>query len=286
MKVTEAQNKSTPHRGRCYNRDVLVTVQGRQSLCLRCNQFGHHRATCPETVAQKKTYAQMARLDPGESAGCWENFEAKLIDLRYNTRGQVIAALEDVVDVKNLEAIYKTGEGSEWYLTFITDAEVEVLGDGARRRCKERGSVVFERIDSYGIQPTCPRHGFGRQTVCLKCGEGNTNVLRARRTPPKKTYAKTVTMAAENSISLFGGLSSFASGSKVSLQGNENALATSKRKRYSIIETGEGAEWYITFLTSRETELLGDGKRRDLDEEGGVVYFDRIDKRQVKLPNS
>lgn len=39
---------------------------------------------------------------------------ANLIDLRCNTRGQVIVALEDVVDVRNLEAIYETGEGSEW----------------------------------------------------------------------------------------------------------------------------------------------------------------------------
>lgn len=46
----------------------------------------------------------------------------------------------------------------------------------------------------------------------------------------------------------------------------------------AIYKTGEGTEWYITFLTPRETELLGDGRRRDLDEEGSVVYFDRIDK--------
>ncbi|CAG2245031.1 unnamed protein product [Mytilus edulis] len=69
MKKTEAQYQSIPHSRRCYNRDVLVTVQGRQSLCLRCNQFGHHKATCPETVVQNKTYAQMARLDTGGSAG-------------------------------------------------------------------------------------------------------------------------------------------------------------------------------------------------------------------------
>ncbi|VDI14582.1 Hypothetical predicted protein [Mytilus galloprovincialis] len=59
------------------------------------------------------------------------------IDVDYI--GQVIAALEDVVDVRNLEAIYKTGEGNEWYLTFITDAEVVVLGDGSTENMQGKG---------------------------------------------------------------------------------------------------------------------------------------------------
>ncbi|CAC5407273.1 unnamed protein product [Mytilus coruscus] len=39
-------------------------------------------------------------------------------------------------------------EGNEWYVTFITDNEVEALGDGTRRSCKESGSVYFDRIDA------------------------------------------------------------------------------------------------------------------------------------------
>ena len=49
MKCTETQFLSIPYRGRVFNRKVLLTVQGRQSLCLRCNKHGHHRATCPKT---------------------------------------------------------------------------------------------------------------------------------------------------------------------------------------------------------------------------------------------
>lgn len=47
MKCTETQFLSIPYRWRVFNRDVSITVQGRQSLCLRYNKHGHHRATCP-----------------------------------------------------------------------------------------------------------------------------------------------------------------------------------------------------------------------------------------------
>ena len=44
---------------------VLLTVLGRQSLCLRCNQYGHRRGTCPEKsngdTRGRKSYAEAAR---------------------------------------------------------------------------------------------------------------------------------------------------------------------------------------------------------------------------------
>ena len=49
------------------------------------------------------------------------------------TSGQVIDPLKQFVNVKQLEAIYKTGEGTEWYITFLTPRETELLGDGRRR---------------------------------------------------------------------------------------------------------------------------------------------------------
>ncbi|CAG2245035.1 unnamed protein product [Mytilus edulis] len=64
MKCTETQFLSIPYRGRVFNREVLITVQGRQSLCLRCNIT---RAMCPETEEKRRTYAQMARLEPNET---------------------------------------------------------------------------------------------------------------------------------------------------------------------------------------------------------------------------
>lgn len=61
MKCTETQFLSIPYRGRVYNREVLITVQGRQSLFLRCNKYGHHRATCPESE-EKTNVCQDGKL--------------------------------------------------------------------------------------------------------------------------------------------------------------------------------------------------------------------------------
>lgn len=61
MKCIETQFLSIPYRGRVYNREVLITVKGRQSLFLRCNKYGHHRATRLETE-EKMNVCQDGKL--------------------------------------------------------------------------------------------------------------------------------------------------------------------------------------------------------------------------------
>ncbi|CAG2245033.1 unnamed protein product [Mytilus edulis] len=128
---------------------------------------------------------------------------ARFIQTKVNTRGQVIEALEGTLVTRDLVAIYKTGEGAEWYLTFATDSQTEKFGDGQRRGLtNDSGAVYFDRIDRRvvkfrihwfplhlrkelvlewlerygtaiqleeerdGIQPASSGHSF-RQTACL-----------------------------------------------------------------------------------------------------------------------
>ena len=47
MVATEKQYTSLPYQGNINDRVVLITVMGRQTVCLRCGELGHQRATCP-----------------------------------------------------------------------------------------------------------------------------------------------------------------------------------------------------------------------------------------------
>ncbi|CAG2245030.1 unnamed protein product [Mytilus edulis] len=71
MKSTEEQYMSIPYRGMVYNRPVLVTVLGRQPVCLKCGQKGHQRSTCPQNGQNttKKSYAESARAGLEEGSG-------------------------------------------------------------------------------------------------------------------------------------------------------------------------------------------------------------------------
>ena len=51
MISTENQFQSIPYRSTVCGRPVLLTVMGRASVCLRCGQVGHQRATCPQRVS-------------------------------------------------------------------------------------------------------------------------------------------------------------------------------------------------------------------------------------------
>ena len=53
--MTDAQYYQIPYRTQVYNKDVLFIVMGRSPLCLRCNQVGHHRATCTTDLQKKKS---------------------------------------------------------------------------------------------------------------------------------------------------------------------------------------------------------------------------------------
>ena len=66
MVCTEREYQEIPYKGRIAGRTVLITVMGRQSVCLRCGEKGHQRATCPLKNTSNKpvrTYAAAARGD-------------------------------------------------------------------------------------------------------------------------------------------------------------------------------------------------------------------------------
>lgn len=51
--------------------------------------------------------------------------------------------------MNQLGAIYKTGEGVEWYISVKTEKEADTLGTGNRLDVgEEGGSMVLDRIDS------------------------------------------------------------------------------------------------------------------------------------------
>jgi hypothetical protein len=65
MISTENQSQSIPYRSTVCDRPVLLTVMGRASVCLRCGQVGHQRATCPQKD-QPRSYAAATRGDNSE----------------------------------------------------------------------------------------------------------------------------------------------------------------------------------------------------------------------------
>ena len=65
MISTENQFQSIPYRNTVCGRPVLLTVMGRASVCLRCGQVGHQRATCPQRD-QPRSYAAATRGDNSE----------------------------------------------------------------------------------------------------------------------------------------------------------------------------------------------------------------------------
>lgn len=59
MKSTEQKYMAIPYRGIVYNRRVLVTVLGRQLICLKYGLKGHQRSACPQNASNtRKSYAE------------------------------------------------------------------------------------------------------------------------------------------------------------------------------------------------------------------------------------
>ena len=53
MICNEQQYQNIPYKAIIGNRTVLITVVGRQSVCIKCGQKGHQRATCPDKTVRK-----------------------------------------------------------------------------------------------------------------------------------------------------------------------------------------------------------------------------------------
>lgn len=66
---------------------------------------------------------------------------------RIFTRGQVIREISFLVNIKNIEAVYKVSENSEWFVIFKTSLEADTLGNGAEKALKDGLAVRIDRID-------------------------------------------------------------------------------------------------------------------------------------------
>lgn len=73
-------------------------------------------------------------------------------DRRVTTREKVLGEINEIVDVKDLEAIYKCGDGPAWYLCFKTSDTVDRLGDKERYDGHDGMKIKVERIDRRKIK--------------------------------------------------------------------------------------------------------------------------------------
>lgn len=64
---------------------VLITVMGRQTVCLRCGEIGHQRTTCPSRQA-RKLYAAATR--GAEQEDDWTKVGSR--NVRLSTTNQAV----------------------------------------------------------------------------------------------------------------------------------------------------------------------------------------------------
>ena len=79
MVCSESQFQSIPYRGHIHGRLVLITVMGRQTVCLRCGEKGHQRSTCPLKTTQK-SYAAAARGEQDDWQTAGRNRKSKPVE--------------------------------------------------------------------------------------------------------------------------------------------------------------------------------------------------------------
>lgn len=71
---------------------------------------------------------------------------------RVVKRSQVVDAMEELIDVKELTAIYKTGQAADWYLTFKSTEEVSKFGAGGEHELRGERRVFLESIDNRTVK--------------------------------------------------------------------------------------------------------------------------------------
>jgi len=87
MTCTEKQYNSLPYRANINGRVVLITVMGRQTVCLRCGEIGHQRATCPSRQT-RKSYAAATRGAEQEDEDNWTQVGSR--NVRQSTANQAV----------------------------------------------------------------------------------------------------------------------------------------------------------------------------------------------------
>ena len=81
MVCSESQFQSIPYRAHIRGRLVLITVMGRQTVCLRCGEKGHQRSTCPlKTTQAQKSYAAAARGEQDDWQTAGRNGKSKPVE--------------------------------------------------------------------------------------------------------------------------------------------------------------------------------------------------------------
>jgi hypothetical protein len=113
MVCSESQYQSIPYRAHIHGRLVLITVMGRQTVCLRCGDMGHQRSTCPLKTA-KKSYAAAARSD---TQGDWQTAgssrTSKVVEVVAEEMEHVPLSPESEVGVKMGPPQDRRGRGQE-----------------------------------------------------------------------------------------------------------------------------------------------------------------------------
>ena len=168
MVCTEAQSISIPYRTRIYRRQVLITVLGRPSQCLRCGDVGHQRSSCPEREDRRRSYADTARGDHERDAG--RNGEGREAEGPRSRSSE--GTLEGAEVLTSSEG---TNQGAEVLTTGSegTDQGTEVLGhssEGATQRAEVlvRAALGEDTRMSVDVPAPCSSEGTHPSVEVLK----------------------------------------------------------------------------------------------------------------------
>ena len=139
---TESQYQQIPYTFSIEGKKVLVTVLGRPSMCLKCNQIGHSRAKCPRKVSEGRgrTYADAAanNTDPPAGQVRQEAMEASIGQVRQSatevgSAGQVRQNLTIADSLAGQVRQENSATGDEW--------------NTVHQRRKRKGSSPEEELD-------------------------------------------------------------------------------------------------------------------------------------------
>ena len=94
MICSESQYQSLPYNGNIHGRVVLMTVMGRQTVCLRCGDIGHQRSTCPHKPPPTKSYAAAARGDEWTTVG----ISRQMPTIATQAEAEIVQPVEEVAE--------------------------------------------------------------------------------------------------------------------------------------------------------------------------------------------
>ena len=73
-------------------------------------------------------------------------------EYKPETRGAVMECIADVIELKMIDGVFKTGQGPHWYLSFTNKDVVDLMGNSVAHKGKKDSEFYFERIDTKRIR--------------------------------------------------------------------------------------------------------------------------------------